>query len=80
MTVKDSRLFLFGGDSGSQLLTDLHIFNTTTLTWFQPDVNGILPPGVEKRGERAVYMQYAAIASSTTTTTATATTTTTTTR
>ncbi|CDJ40223.1 hypothetical protein, conserved, partial [Eimeria tenella] len=35
MAVVEDRLFLFGGHSGSKHLTDLHIFETATLTWIK---------------------------------------------
>lgn len=35
MTVVDTRLFLFGGHSGSKHLNDLFIFDTQSLTWLR---------------------------------------------
>lgn len=51
MTVIDSKLFLFGGHSGNKHLTDLHVFDTATLRWYRPVVQGVPPPGL--RGHTA---------------------------
>lgn len=51
MAVMDTKLFLFAGHSGSKYLNDLHVFETTTLRWDQPDVQGAPPPGL--RGHTA---------------------------
>jgi N-acetylneuraminic acid mutarotase len=38
MTVVGTKLFLFGGHSGNKHLRDLHILDTETMTWSQPEV------------------------------------------
>lgn len=45
VTVVGTKLFLFGGHSGNKHLRDLHLFDTETYTWSQPDVKGHVPPG-----------------------------------
>ena len=51
MTVVGLRLFLFGGHSGNKHLRDLHVLDTETMSWAQPDVQGVPPPGL--RGHTA---------------------------
>jgi hypothetical protein len=49
--VGGNRLFLFGGHSGQKHLRDLHVLDTESLCWSQPEVKGTIPPGL--RGHTA---------------------------
>ena len=51
MTVLGTKLYLFGGHSGNKHLKDLHVFDTETLTWTEPQIYGSSPKGL--RGHTA---------------------------
>ena len=51
MTAVGSKLYLFGGHSGSKHLRDLYVLDTTTMSWSQPEQAGQIPPGL--RGHTA---------------------------
>lgn len=51
MTVVGTKLYLFGGHSGNKHLKDLHIFDTETQTWSEPQIFGNSPKGL--RGHTA---------------------------
>eukprot|EP00360_Condylostoma_magnum_P000362 CAMPEP_0168316504 /NCGR_PEP_ID=MMETSP0210-20121227/16019_1 /TAXON_ID=40633 /ORGANISM="Condylostoma magnum, Strain COL2" /LENGTH=82 /DNA_ID=CAMNT_0008298151 /DNA_START=426 /DNA_END=674 /DNA_ORIENTATION=+ len=51
MSVVGTKLYLFGGHSGNRHLKDLHVLDTETMVWTEPDVFGSPPNGL--RGHTA---------------------------
>ena len=61
MTVLGTKLYLFGGHSGNKHLKDLHVFDTETLTWTEPQIYGSSPKGSETRFIFSEDMMAAAV-------------------
>jgi N-acetylneuraminic acid mutarotase len=43
MSAVDHRLFVFGGYNGSAPFQDLHVLDTETMVWSQPETHGAAP-------------------------------------